>query len=64
MQHHVVGSFTKETGALQKIDGILKKEDYRKIIKILVRKLKSRCNWVFQQDSDPKHISNGIKITT
>ena len=47
------------TGALHKIDGIMRKEHYVEILKqhlkISARKLKLRCKWVFQMDNDPKH---------
>ena len=47
------------TGALHKIDGIIRKEHYvemlKQNLKTLDRKLKLRCKWVFQMDNDPKH---------
>jgi uncharacterized FlgJ-related protein len=50
------------TGALHKIDGIIRKENYVDILKqhlkTSVRKLKLGRKWVFQMDKDPKHTSN------
>ena len=47
------------TGALHKIDGIIRKENDVDILKhhlkTSVRKLKLGRTWVFQMDSDPKH---------
>jgi hypothetical protein len=47
------------TGALHKIDGIMRWENYvdklKQHIKTSVRKLKLGCKWVFQMDNDPKH---------
>ena len=52
------------TGALQKIDGIMRKENYVDILKqhlkTSVRKLKLGCKWVFQMDNDPKHNSKVV----
>ena len=49
------------TGALHKIDGIMREENYGDILKqqlkTSVRKLKLGCKWVFQKDNDPKHTS-------
>jgi hypothetical protein len=49
------------TGALHKIDGLMRKESYVDILKqhlkTSVRKLKLCCKWVFQMDNDPKHTS-------
>uniref|UniRef100_A0AAZ3S8D9 Transposase Tc1-like domain-containing protein n=1 Tax=Oncorhynchus tshawytscha TaxID=74940 RepID=A0AAZ3S8D9_ONCTS len=50
------------TGALHKIDGIMRQENYVDILKqhlkTSVRKLKLGCKWVFQMDNDPKHTFN------
>ena len=47
------------TGAIHKIDGIMRMENYVDILKqhlkTLVRKLKLVRKWVFQMDNDPKH---------
>ena len=47
------------TGALHKIDGIMREEDYvdklKQHLKTLVRKLKLGRKWVFQMGNDPKH---------
>ena len=56
------GCFAKEgTGALYKIDGIMRKENYvdmlKQHLKTSARKLKLGCKWVFQMDNDPKHTS-------
>lgn len=64
-QDHVVEFFAgKGTGALQKIDGIMRKEDYlgllKQHLKTRARKLKFSDNWIFQQDTDPKHTSNAV----
>ncbi|KAL2099419.1 hypothetical protein ACEWY4_005899 [Coilia grayii] len=53
------------TGALHKIDGIMKKEQYVEILKqhlkASARKLKLGRKWVFQMDNDPKHTSKLAK---
>ena len=52
------------TGALHKIDGIRRKENYFDILKqhlkTSVRKLKLGRKWVFQKNHDPKHISKVV----
>uniref|UniRef100_A0AAZ3NLU9 Tc1-like transposase DDE domain-containing protein n=1 Tax=Oncorhynchus tshawytscha TaxID=74940 RepID=A0AAZ3NLU9_ONCTS len=52
------------TGALHKINSIMRMENYVDIlkqhIKTSVRKLKLGCKWVFQMDNDPKHISKVV----
>uniref|UniRef100_A0AAZ3PAX7 Tc1-like transposase DDE domain-containing protein n=1 Tax=Oncorhynchus tshawytscha TaxID=74940 RepID=A0AAZ3PAX7_ONCTS len=52
------------TGALHKIDGIMKQENcvyvLKKHLKTSVRKLKLGCKWVFQMDNDPKPTSNVV----
>uniref|UniRef100_A0A673X6X6 PH and SEC7 domain-containing protein 1-like n=1 Tax=Salmo trutta TaxID=8032 RepID=A0A673X6X6_SALTR len=52
------------TGALHKIDGIMRKENYVDILKqrlkTSVRKLKLGRKWVFQMDNDPKHTSKVV----
>ena len=52
------------TGALHKIDGIMRKENYGDILKqhlkTSVRKLKLGRKWVFQMDNDPKHSSKVV----
>ena len=52
------------TGALQKVNGIMK-EDYLQILqenlKSSVRRLGLGRSWVFQQDNDPKHTSKVVK---
>ena len=47
------------TGALHKIDGIVRKENYVDILKqhLKTSDLKLGCKWVFQMDNDPKHTS-------
>ena len=53
------------TGALCKIDGIMKKEDYAAILdenlKSSARSLQLGRHWIFQQDNDPKHTSKYVK---
>uniref|UniRef100_A0AAZ3P159 Tc1-like transposase DDE domain-containing protein n=1 Tax=Oncorhynchus tshawytscha TaxID=74940 RepID=A0AAZ3P159_ONCTS len=58
----VWGCFTAGgTGALHKIDGIMKQENdvdiLKQHLKTSVRKLKLGRKWVFQMDNDPKHTS-------
>ena len=52
------------TGALHKIDGIMRQEHYVAILKqhlkTSVRKLKLGRKWVFQMDNDPKHTSKVV----
>uniref|UniRef100_A0A8C7TY10 Transposase Tc1-like domain-containing protein n=1 Tax=Oncorhynchus mykiss TaxID=8022 RepID=A0A8C7TY10_ONCMY len=52
------------TGALHKIDGIMRQENYVDILKqhlkTSVRKLKLGCKGVFQMDNDPKHTFNVV----
>ena len=52
------------TGALHKIDGIMRQEKYVHILKqhlkTSVRKLKLCRKWVFQMDIDPKHTSKVV----
>ena len=52
------------TGALHKIDGIMKRENYVDILKqhlkTSVRKLKLGRKWVFKMDNDPKHTSKVV----
>jgi hypothetical protein len=52
------------TGALHKIDGIMREENYMDILKqhlkTSVRKLKLGCKWVFQMDNDLKHASKVV----
>uniref|UniRef100_A0AAZ3SMK8 Tc1-like transposase DDE domain-containing protein n=1 Tax=Oncorhynchus tshawytscha TaxID=74940 RepID=A0AAZ3SMK8_ONCTS len=59
-QHHVVGV----TGALHKIDGIKREENYVDILKQHLkasgRKLKLGRKWVFQMENDPKHTSKVV----
>ncbi|KAK6322560.1 hypothetical protein J4Q44_G00073520 [Coregonus suidteri] len=59
------GCFAAEgTGALHKIDGIMRKENYVDILKqhlkTSVRKLKFGRKWFFQMDNDPKHTSKVV----
>uniref|UniRef100_A0A8C6KMD7 Tc1-like transposase DDE domain-containing protein n=1 Tax=Nothobranchius furzeri TaxID=105023 RepID=A0A8C6KMD7_NOTFU len=53
------------TGALQRVNGIMKKEDYLHILqhnlKSSARRLGLGRSWVFQQDNDPKHTSKVVK---
>ena len=53
-----------ETGALHKIDGIMRKENYMDILKqhlkTSVRKLRLGRKWVFQADNDAKHTSKVV----
>ena len=53
------------TGALHKIDGIMRQENVVDILKqhlkTSVRKLKLGHKWVFQMDNDPKHISEVVE---
>uniref|UniRef100_A0AAZ3P9F7 Transposase n=1 Tax=Oncorhynchus tshawytscha TaxID=74940 RepID=A0AAZ3P9F7_ONCTS len=55
---------TGGTGALYKIDGIMREENYVDIVnqhlKTSVRKLKLGRKWVFQMDNDPKHTSKVV----
>ena len=52
------------TGALHKIDGIMRRDNYvdilKKHLKTSVRKIKLGRKWVFQMDNDPKHSSNVV----
>ena len=52
------------TGALHKIDGIMKQDNYVDILKqhlkTSVRKLKLGRKWVFQMDNGPKHTSKVV----
>ena len=52
------------TGALHKINGIMRQENYVDILKqhlkTSVRKLKLGRKWVFQMDNDPKHTSEVV----
>jgi transposase len=52
------------TGALHKIDGVIRKENYKHILKqhlkTSVRKLMRGCKWVFQMNNDPKHTSKVV----
>jgi transposase len=52
------------TGALHKIDGIMRIEHFVAILKqhfkTSVRKLKLSRKWVFQMDNDPKHTSKVV----
>ena len=64
-QHHVGGCFAAGgTGALHKIDGIMREENYvdilKKLLKTSVRKLKLGHKWVFQINNDPKHTSKVV----
>ena len=63
--HHVVGCFAAGgTGALHKIDGVMRWENYvdilKKHLKTSFRKLKLGRKWVFQMDNDPKHTSKVV----
>ena len=52
------------TGALHKIDGIMRQENcvdiLKQHLKTSVRKLKLCGKWVFQMDNDPKHTSKVV----
>ena len=52
------------TGALHKIHGIMRKENYvdvlKQHLKTSVRKLKLGRKWVFQMDNDTKHTSKVV----
>ena len=51
------------TGALHKIDGIMKEhfvDILKQHLKTSVRKLKLGHKWVFQMDNDPKHTSKVV----
>ena len=67
-QHHVVGVLctTGGTGALHKIDGIMRSENdvdiLKQHLKASVRKLKLGRKWVFKMDNDPKHTSKVVKM--
>ena len=61
-QHHVVRCFAAGgTGALHKIDGIMRMESYvdilKKHLKTSVRKSKLGRKWVFQMNNVPKQTS-------
>ena len=65
-QRHVVGVLCcRGTGALHKIDGIIRQENYVDILKqhlkTSVRMLKLGRKWVFQMDNDPKHTSKVVE---
>ena len=55
---------TGGTGALQKIDGFIRRERYVDILmphfKTSVRKLRLGRKWIFQVDKDPKHTSKVV----
>ena len=64
-QHHVVRVLAaRGTGALQKIDGNMRKENDGNILKqhlkTSVRKLKLGRKWFFQMDNAPKHTSKVV----
>ena len=52
------------TGALHKIDGIMREDNcvdiLKQQLKTSVRKLKLGRKWVFQMDNDPKHTSKVV----
>ena len=52
------------TGALHKIDGIMRNENYVDILKqhlkTSVRNLKLGRKWVFKKENDPKHTSKVV----
>ena len=52
------------TGALHKIDGIMRQENdvdiLKQHLKKSVRNLKLGCKWVFQMDNVPKHTSKVV----
>uniref|UniRef100_A0A8C8BWJ4 Oxidoreductase like domain containing 1 n=1 Tax=Oncorhynchus tshawytscha TaxID=74940 RepID=A0A8C8BWJ4_ONCTS len=48
------------TGALHKIDGIIREGNYVDILKTLVRKLNLGRKWVLEMDNDPKHTSKVV----
>ncbi|CDQ72915.1 unnamed protein product [Oncorhynchus mykiss] len=51
------------TGAIHKIDGITRKDNYVDILEQhlkIVRKLKFGCKWFVQMDNDPKHTSKVV----
>ena len=51
------------TGALHKIDGIMRKmyvDILKQHLKTSVRKLQLGHKWVFQMDNDPKHTSKVV----
>ena len=54
------------SGALKKVNGIMKKEDYvqylQESLKSSSRKLGLWFSWVFQQDSDQTHIGSGKEM--
>jgi hypothetical protein len=56
------------TGALHKIDGIMRKENYVDILKqhlkTLVRKLKLGCKWTMTSSILPKLWQNGLRTTS
>ena len=64
------GSFAAGgTGALHKIDGIMRQENYVDILKQHLKtslmKIKLGRKWVFQMDNDPRHTSkvqNTVKM--
>ena len=55
---------TKGVGALVRVNGIMKKEDYRDILeesqKQSARNLGIGRRWIFKQDNDPKHTSKFV----
>ena len=56
---------SRGTGNLVKVQGIMKKEDYIKILeknmKESAERLQLTNNWKFQQDNDPKHTAKIVK---
>ena len=70
-EHHPKNSITLwgcfaagGTGALHKIDGIMRKDNYVDILKqhlkTSARKLKLGRKWVFQMGNDPKHTFQNV----
>lgn len=60
-----VGTAAHGVGNLYLINGVLEKNQYRRITRTQIipsaRKLFSMRDWTFQEDSDPKHTANSTK---
>jgi len=59
-----LGMFLHEVGDLVKIEGIMKKGEYKKILMRNVVSSEKRLigrNFIFMQDNDPKHTSKLCK---
>lgn len=52
-----------DTGALHKLDGIMKEDDRQTLqlhLKLTAKKVNLGYSWVFQQVNDAKHVKTGF----